>query len=262
MTDIDEAVVNGTIATLTTTLERATARLTLEEEEYNAKRDRMVAVAHQRGNDNSIGEALDDLLEEFGLPRRPQRGYLRCVLMVNAPVNQSGETIMTDTNQYVYRTDQVRVSWPVVADHTGSMREGDTCLCDNAEENIRVWLEGSFGEAAARTMHFQIGDPFCGIDACPNRPGRRYPDLSDTIAWHEKPMHVVTEVTASDATPTGEPRVGETWYMVGNNTYGTNCRDGEPVMVTGIDGRHFIAQRQNGSRAAWRLLPEHIRPVA
>ena len=263
MTDIDEAVVNGTISALTLTLERATARLATEEEEYNAKRDRMVTVAHQRGNDNSIGEALDDLLEEFGLPRRPQRAYLRCVLMVNAPVNQSGDTIMTDTNQYVYRNDQVRVSWPVVADHVGNLREGDTCLCDNADETIRGWMVAYYNEAASRTMRFQIGTNYCGIDDCPNRAGMQYPDVSHAarVDWTTKPIHAVAAADPA-AVPERTPVAGETWYMVGNDTYGTSSRDGEAVTITRYENDRSIYVNRVSRGTGWVLHREHIRPTA
>jgi hypothetical protein len=264
MTEINEAVVNGTITSLTATLERATARLGLEEEEYNAKRDRMVAVAHQRGNDNSIGVALDDLLEEFGLPRRPVRGSLRALVMVTAPVSTTGETIMTDSSQYVYRNENVRVSWPVEMDYTASMREGDTCLCDNEGAIVRDWVRSYYGEPAHRTMSVQVGPTHCSIDDCPNRSGMIRPSTAraGTIAWHERPVYPFVDPEAA-AAPEAErtPVRGETWYMAGDNLYGTSSREGEAVTIDRYASPTSIYVTRVSRATGWVLHREHIRPT-
>jgi hypothetical protein len=146
--------------------------------------------------------SLDDLLAEFGLPRRPERSYFRALLMTDAPTETSREQMRTRGGQVVYRSEHTRIQWPITIEYNAAMREGDTCLCDNTD-NVREYLTAYYA-TAAQEMRFQVGPHYCGIGACPNRDGASYPDVSTvpTVPWHTIPLHAVSE---GEATPVPDP---------------------------------------------------------
>lgn len=189
------------ITILSGTLRAAQSRLEMEEHEYNKKRDRMVRVAHQRGTDNSIGSALDDLLEEFGLPRRPYRGMLEFVLRLDYPVTgipDSGRLQTTGTNR-LYWQEGMRVTFPLTGSVYAFLYEG-TCLCDNAFEPIRQWAQEYTGEAVGAEALFQYTHLTCQHPDCPNRPVRRSASRlpaaqRQQIDWSGVPSHPVRVVT-------------------------------------------------------------------
>jgi hypothetical protein len=197
MTDtITRDVVTETISALTITRDRAIARLGAEEEAYLTKRNRMVRIAHDRGTANSIGSALDDLLEEFDLPRRGPSGYLRALVMVYSPVTDSTRTRLTlASGGSVYVNERTRVGWPLGVDHSTSSTSEETCLCDDPVERVRSYLQAAYGNDVANQMTFQIGAIGCTLSTCPNKVGGSAAYFSETSTptrpWHEVPMHTV-----------------------------------------------------------------------
>lgn len=262
MTDtITTEVVDQTITALGITLQRATERLATEEAEFIAKRDKMVEVAHRRGTANSIGTSLDDLLEEFDLPRRPERVYLRGLLMISAPVNRSLDHVTTDTGQYLYWTPGMRVQTPVAMDYVMNRPADVDCACDAPLDGVREWLRSYYGEVNAASMSFQIGRTFCGVDDCPNRAGAAYPDPSQAalVDWSTIPSHRVVE---QPPVPVPEvPQPGETWYMAGNDLNGSSSIEGEPVTINRVvrPGQFNVTRVSTGR--SWIMNTRHLRPT-
>lgn len=195
-TTIDRPLVDATIAALRVTLDRATARLGDEEREYNAKRDAMVEVAHRRGTENSIGEALDDLLEEFGLARRAWRGTFRALIQVTGQVNPRGAGVSLASGVTMYPTHHMTVTSPFGASVEATIPDGhEGCACDFAADNIRRWLRENYGAPTAETMRFRVGRMYCRHPGCPHDDF--YPDASDgaSVNWHEFTEHVVGPVS-------------------------------------------------------------------
>lgn len=198
MTDtITRDIVADTITELTTARDRAQLRLTEEAEAYTSKRDRMVRVAHQKATRNSIGSALDDLMEEFGLPRRGYRGYAYGVIRIHAPLHESTvtsarRTLMMSAGAYVPMSATTQVSWVASFDGYGAAAQAEEhCLCDSIERTARDWIVDSYGAEQAASLSFQIGHASCDSSVCPNGDsgGRAHRcDRDETIDWADKPM--------------------------------------------------------------------------
>lgn len=196
MTDtITLDTVERTIASLTTQVEQARERLVTEAADYTAKRDHMVQVAHQRGTANSIGSALDDLLEEFDLPRRRPSGWFRALVRVEMPfTNNGGSAVTLDNGQYVYPV-QGRLSFLLSMEYTLNMTpDSETCLCDDPVAAVRTWLPYYYGTAvvAAGGVTFQIAeDTCCGISGCPS-PRMQFDARTAIVDWATRPIHHLT----------------------------------------------------------------------
>lgn len=257
MTDtITIEVVEQTTATVRAECE--TLRTTRDEEAaaFEARKAEIAAVATELGNENSIGSELDDLLEEFGLPRRPQRFYTQVSAMIYLPTSENRQDIVLhgDRNYRATRTTVSRGLW-----WTGALDSSpdESCSCGNAERALMDWVEESYGIEIARRSFIQIGGQRCeGVDCeqvgdLNTDPGVPFPGVP-MVAWAPAP--------GATPPPPIEPSVGETWYMVGNDTYGTSSRDGDPVVIERVSGpRTFTVHPADRPDVTWTLRRVHIR---
>jgi hypothetical protein len=262
--------VDTTITGLREALAKATERLPAEQAEFEAKRDRMVRVAHSRGTNNSIGSSLDDLLEEFDLPRRGEAVTMFGILMVSEPIDPSQTAgFYTSGSNYVYTQPGTRASWPVAFEHLTNVPQGSTCACERSVDVlVKDYITSNFGATRAANMHYQIGAVNCGASGgCVNGERRRY-DASQGdhgVDWSSKPVIVHTPPAPPAPAPAGiTPQVGETWYMVGNDTHDTGCHDGEPVVILSTTYRIGVplqVRRVNGGDE-WELHLNEVRATA
>lgn len=198
MTDtITRPIVDGTIAALNATLTAARERLASEEAEYTAKRDAMVSTAHRLGTRNGIGPALDDLLEEFGLPRRRPLGTLSVVLLVSGPLRHTSTGYTLHNGTAVYHTPSFapRLTWPLTVGFDTQLPEGASHLCEDPVPLVREWLSTYYGEAAARPFTFQIGRTYCdsetGAFDCEHDEFPVTEQQAADIDWTTIPVHKV-----------------------------------------------------------------------
>lgn len=173
---VDEAVTNIEAQIAQVEQERAG-----ETERYLHKRTRMVEQAHMLGNRHGIGEALDDLLDEFGLDRRPWRGTLRMNGLISLPVGQDRVSIFGSDGQVLYTNRNFRLvqdlqglSWTV------SVREGDTCLCDQAHQQVSDWVRQAYSEGHVQSTlsKVMLAQTHCDHEDCPN----------EQIDWYGTPI--------------------------------------------------------------------------
>lgn len=194
MTDtITRDVITGTIDALTTARDRAITRLADEEAAYNNKRDRMVATAHARGTNNSIGRALDDLLIEFGLPGRGEEGYFRALVRITGRSSEEYVTLPGGATVYGERRAgaPLSVQWVLGAEVRTNALSTHTCLCDSAAMRVQEWIVTYYGAAGSRDIEsFQIGDMSCSLTSCTHERDRRFRTTSDPARpWHEVEIH-------------------------------------------------------------------------
>lgn len=174
MTEQTIEKIDTTILHLGGMVRAAESRLEMEAHEYAAKRDRMVKVAHKRGTDNGIGSALDDLLEEFGLPRRPWRGTLQALVQMEFVVDdwRGGQVRTAGGRRDLYHVAGTRVLQPYSVYHDAHLYEG-VCLCEHAEGPINEWIVNAFGADNLAGARYRVALPSCGHNDCPNAENRR-----------------------------------------------------------------------------------------
>lgn len=177
MTDtITREHVEAAEAALRATVARLNEERESEARQFTEKKRNIVLRGREAANENSIGSRFDDMMEEIGLPRRPQQWTVQMTLVSLMPtLPEQRITYGSGTAVYSGEHVLVTVDHQLVAQE-GVLREGDTCLCDSAAYHASRWLDRYYGVAdntpTAAGAQFQINNPWCRNPDCPNH--RRY----------------------------------------------------------------------------------------
>jgi hypothetical protein len=179
MTDtITETTVTETVEAL----QRRLADIAEQREQERVRHDetlqRVTERAHRDGDANSIGRALDDMLEEVGLPRRPRRVALWAQIRMHmaAHTEMSQRVSVGRSGPHSIRISETTgVSIPTTLDLRGVIEEGEHCICHKAPDIVNKFLADSWADTYYRGGDgaFEIGKHGCDGDRCVNRDVRR-----------------------------------------------------------------------------------------
>lgn len=202
MTDTDfvsNALAVATIARVEAETEAILAEHRQETEDFERKKAEVRRVAVELGDDNSIGEPLDDLLAEFDMPPRPRTNYLAVQVCAMLPLGEGAQRnlpIQNGATVYV-APGRTRIVTPFI--WTGQIPQSPVaeCSCGSpaVTDAVMQWAVDAYGIEAARGMHLQIGARSCDGGDCEN------PAAADAI---EGPLVDVPVIAWREPTPTTE----------------------------------------------------------
>lgn len=154
------ANVQQQVASLTTTREQEAAA-------FEARKAQVVRVAHSLGTTHGIGEPLDDLLEEFGLPRRGHVRDSRAAVVVFLRAAASGPAVtLAGGSGYLYPNENTVLSVPYLwTGRAATLNGGPDCACSQITDNLMRWVRDAW-PTSAPTAHLQIGAVSCEGSDC------------------------------------------------------------------------------------------------
>ena len=170
--DLNHEIVTDAITAWQERADANTAALLAEQERKFERVKRLIARTIQTAaTSNSIGEAADDLLEEFGLPRRGPSGYVWAWLQVETPVlrenvdsyfvrrlNSSGGAHLWVPGEYGPVDRRVSAMLPDEGDRA-------TCFCPVDEDDILNFGHSLAKETFDGNLSEEVPEGFSGSES-------------------------------------------------------------------------------------------------